>query len=75
MRRFAMKALFAALTLNKAEKRHMDWDRVVLIVIDVRDRRAGDALCVRESDVALVVAGALGAGEFPSNRFPLYRFG
>jgi hypothetical protein len=32
MRRFAMKALFAALTLNKAEKRHMDWDRVVLIV-------------------------------------------
>jgi len=31
MRRFALKALFAVLTFNRAEKRHIDWDRVVLI--------------------------------------------
>lgn len=31
MRRFALKALFAALTLNRAEKKHIDWDRIVLI--------------------------------------------
>ena len=31
MRRFALKALFAALTLNRAESRSVDWDRVVLI--------------------------------------------
>jgi hypothetical protein len=32
MRRFALKTLFAALTLNRAERKHIDWDRMVLIV-------------------------------------------
>jgi len=32
MRRFALKALFAAMTLNRAEKKHIDWDRMVLIL-------------------------------------------
>jgi hypothetical protein len=32
MRRFAVKALFAVLTLNRAEKNHIDWSRMVLIV-------------------------------------------
>jgi hypothetical protein len=32
MRRFALKALFAALTLNRAEKKHIDWDRMILIL-------------------------------------------
>ncbi len=31
MRRFALKALFTVLTLSKAEKKHLDWDRIVLI--------------------------------------------
>jgi hypothetical protein len=31
MRRFAMKALFTALNLNKAERNRIDWDRNVLI--------------------------------------------
>lgn len=31
MRRFALKALFALLTLNKAEHERPDWDRVILI--------------------------------------------
>jgi hypothetical protein len=31
MRRFALKALFAVLTLNRTEKKHIDWDRMVLI--------------------------------------------
>lgn len=31
MRRFAMKALFTALHLNKAERRRIDWDRNILI--------------------------------------------
>ena len=35
MRRFALKALFAALTLNKAERRHVDWDRLVIIASTV----------------------------------------
>jgi hypothetical protein len=31
MRRFAMKALFTALSLNKAERMRIDWDRRVLL--------------------------------------------
>ena len=31
MRRFAMKALFTAFTLNKAERNRIDWDRNILI--------------------------------------------
>jgi hypothetical protein len=31
MRRFPLKAVFALLTLNKAENRRLDWDRVILI--------------------------------------------
>ena len=31
MRRFALKALVAALTVKRAEKRRPDWDRIVLI--------------------------------------------
>jgi hypothetical protein len=31
MRRFAMKAVFAALNLNRAERTRINWDRVVLI--------------------------------------------
>jgi hypothetical protein len=31
MRRFAMKALFTALNLNKDEGNRIDWDRKVLI--------------------------------------------
>jgi len=31
MRRFALKALFAVLTLNSAEQKHIDRDRMVLI--------------------------------------------
>jgi len=31
MRRFALKALFAVLTLNRTEKKHIDRDRMVLI--------------------------------------------
>ena len=31
MRRFAMKALFTALNLNKSERRRTDWDRNILI--------------------------------------------
>jgi hypothetical protein len=31
MRRLPLKALFAVLTLNKAEKKRLDWDRVILI--------------------------------------------
>jgi hypothetical protein len=30
MRRLPLKALFAVLTLNKAEKKRLDWDRVIL---------------------------------------------
>jgi len=32
MRRFAMKALFTALNLNRGERSRIDWDRTVLIV-------------------------------------------
>ena len=32
MRRFALKALFAALTFNRAETKTIDWDRRVLII-------------------------------------------
>ena len=31
MRRFAMKALFTALNLNRAERSGIDWDRIILI--------------------------------------------
>jgi len=31
MRRFALKALFAVLTLNKTEKKRLDWDRIILV--------------------------------------------
>jgi hypothetical protein len=31
MRRFAMKALFTALSLNKAERTRIDWDRKILM--------------------------------------------
>lgn len=31
MRRFAMKALFTALTFNKAGRQRIDWDRNILI--------------------------------------------
>ena len=31
MRRFAMKALFTALNLNRTERTRTDWDRTVLI--------------------------------------------
>jgi hypothetical protein len=30
MRRFAMKALFTALNLNRAERTRIDWDRRIL---------------------------------------------
>jgi hypothetical protein len=32
MRRFAMKALLTALSLNRAERARIDWDRTVLVV-------------------------------------------
>ncbi len=32
MRRFAMKALFTALNLNRAERTRIDWDRTVILV-------------------------------------------
>ena len=31
MRRFALKALFTMLSLNRAERERPDWDRVILI--------------------------------------------
>lgn len=31
MRRLPLKALFALLTLNKAQRKRLDWDRVILI--------------------------------------------
>jgi hypothetical protein len=31
MRRFALKAVFTALAVNKAEKQRPDWDRIVLL--------------------------------------------
>lgn len=31
MRRFAFKAIFAMLSLGKAERKRPDWDRVILI--------------------------------------------
>ncbi len=31
MRRFAMKALFTALNLSKAERSRIDWDRRILV--------------------------------------------
>jgi len=31
MRRFAMKALFTALSLNRAERKRTDWDRNIII--------------------------------------------
>jgi len=31
MRRLPLKALFAVLTLNKAGKKRLDWDHVILI--------------------------------------------
>jgi hypothetical protein len=32
MRRFALKAALTAFTLNRAERKRRDWDRIVLIV-------------------------------------------
>jgi hypothetical protein len=32
MRRFAMKALFTALKLDRAERTRIDWDRMVVAV-------------------------------------------
>ncbi|WP_167561262.1 hypothetical protein [Bradyrhizobium sp. AS23.2] len=32
MRRFAMKALFTVLDLNRAERTRIDWDRTVIVV-------------------------------------------
>jgi hypothetical protein len=32
MRRFAMKALFTALNLNRTERMRIDWDRTILLV-------------------------------------------
>ena len=32
MRRFAMKALFTALNLNRTERTRIDWDRTALIL-------------------------------------------
>lgn len=31
MRKLALKAVFAALTINKADRKRLDWDRIVLI--------------------------------------------
>lgn len=31
MRRFALKALFAVLTLNKAQNNHLDRDHIILV--------------------------------------------
>jgi hypothetical protein len=31
MRRFAMKALFTALNLNRSERTRIDWDRTVVV--------------------------------------------
>jgi hypothetical protein len=31
MRRFAFKTLFAMLSLNRAERKRLDWDRVILV--------------------------------------------
>jgi hypothetical protein len=47
MRRFALKALVAVLTLNRAEKKHIDWDRMVLIF----------SICVTVGLVALYAFG------------------
>jgi hypothetical protein len=35
MRRFAMKALFTALSLSREERKRVDWDRNVLILSTV----------------------------------------
>jgi hypothetical protein len=35
MRRFAMKALFTVLNLNRAERTRIDWDRTVIVVSTV----------------------------------------
>jgi hypothetical protein len=32
MRRFAMKALFTALNLNRSERTRIDWDRTVVAI-------------------------------------------
>jgi hypothetical protein len=32
MRRFAMKALFTALNLDRAERTRVDWDRTAIVV-------------------------------------------
>jgi hypothetical protein len=32
MRRFAMKALFTVLNLNRAERTRINWDRTVIVV-------------------------------------------
>jgi hypothetical protein len=31
MRKFAFKALFTLLTLNRTERKRLDWDRLILI--------------------------------------------
>ena len=31
MRKFAMKAIFSLLTLNRAEHKRLKWDRIILI--------------------------------------------
>jgi hypothetical protein len=35
MRRFALKAVFTALTVNRAESRRPDWDRIVLLAATI----------------------------------------
>ncbi|MBW7969081.1 hypothetical protein [Bradyrhizobium sp. BR 10289] len=32
MRRFAMKALFTVLNLNRAERTRIDWDRAIIVM-------------------------------------------
>ncbi|WP_168195589.1 hypothetical protein [Bradyrhizobium sp. NAS80.1] len=32
MRRFAMKALFTVLNLNRSERTRIDWDRTIIVV-------------------------------------------
>jgi hypothetical protein len=47
MRRFALKAIFTLLTLDRAEDRRLDWDRVILIF----------STCVTIGLVALYIYG------------------
>jgi hypothetical protein len=54
MPRFAPKAIFALFTLGRAERKRLrlgldDYDR-----LDLRDNRAGRALCLWKVDIAMV---------------------